>query len=204
MTTQKQSTRERILEAAEEAFGDKGYHETLVDEIVDRTSLSKGGVYFHFPSKEDLFFAVLDRLADRLVSRARAAAERETSPLAAVDAALTTVVSTLGRRRRLARLILLHGYSMGSAFEKKRVEVFDRFAWVIESNLDDAVVSGEVAPVDTALVARLWLGAVNEVVVNWLYRGDSPPADALPTIRRLLIGGLPRPAATADSAVAGG
>ena len=52
---QRAQTRERILEAAELVFADNGYHEALVDDIGKRTSMSKGGLYFHFPSKEDLF-----------------------------------------------------------------------------------------------------------------------------------------------------
>ena len=77
MTTANLQTRDRILEAAEAVFADNGYHDAIVDEIGRRTSLSKGGLYFHFPSKEGLFFAVLDRLADRLVNRAEEAASRE-------------------------------------------------------------------------------------------------------------------------------
>ncbi|MCL6643180.1 MAG: TetR/AcrR family transcriptional regulator, partial [Candidatus Bipolaricaulota bacterium] len=62
----KELTRERILEAAEKLFAEKGFHETAMDEIVRTAKVSKGGVYFHFPSKEELFFALLDKLADAL------------------------------------------------------------------------------------------------------------------------------------------
>ena len=192
MAVHRESTRDRILGAAEDAFADKGYHETLVDEIAGRTPLSKGGFYFHFPSKEDLFFAVIDRLANRLVRQAEAAAASCESPLAGADAALSDVLTRLGRRRRLAKVLLVQGYSMGSAFEKKRVEIFGRFADVIQDRLDRAVEAGEIAPVNTEVVARAWLGAVNEIVVNWVYRGTPTPAEALPVLRTVLIRGLDR------------
>ena len=192
MAVQRESTRERILEAAEDAFADKGYHETLVEEIASRTSLSKGGFYFHFPSKEDLFFAVIDRLAGRLSRRAEEASASCESPLAGVDAALSEVLIRLGRRRRLAKVLLVQGYSMGSAFEKKRVEIFGRFAAVIQDGLDRAIEAGEIAPINTEVVARAWLGAVNEIVVNWVYHGTPTPAQALPVLRTVLVGGLER------------
>lgn len=195
MAVQRETTRDRILEAAEDAFGDKGYHETLVDDIAGRTSLSKGGFYFHFPSKEDLFFAVIDRLANRLTKRAEEAADACDSPLAGADAALSEVVNRLGRRRRLAKVLLVQGYSMGSAFEQKRVEVFGQFAAVIQDGLDRAVNAGEITPINTEVVARAWLGAVNEVIVNWIYRGTPTPSDALPVLRQVLVGGLQRPEA---------
>jgi len=193
MAIQRETTRERILEAAEDAFADQGYHQTLVDDIAGRTSLSKGGFYFHFPSKEDLFFAVIDRLADRLTRRAQEASAACESPLAGADAALSEVLTRLGRRRRLAKVLLVQGYSMGSAFEQKRVETFGRFAAVILDGLDRAVEAGEIAPANTEVVARAWLGAVNEIVVNWVYRGTPTPVEALPVLRTVLVGGLERP-----------
>ncbi len=193
MAIQRETTRERILEAAEDAFADQGYHQTLVDDIAGRTSLSKGGFYFHFPSKEDLFFAVIDRLADRLTRRAQEASAACESPLAGADAALSEVLTRLGRRRRLAKVLLVQGYSMGSAFEQKRVETFGRFAAVIQDGLDRAVEAGEIAPANTEVVARAWLGAVNEIVVNWVYRGTPTPVEALPVLRTVLVGGLERP-----------
>lgn len=189
-TTQKEKTRDRILGAAEQVFASKGYHESLVDDIAEEVSLSKGGIYFHFPSKEDLFFAVLDRLADRLVVKAEEAAARETSPLARAEAALMEVLLRLGKRRRLARILMVQGYSMGNAFEAKRVEIFGRFAEVIKANLDEAVLAGEIRDVDTAIAAHVWLGAINEIVIRWLYEGTPQPASAADSLRSILVHGL--------------
>ncbi len=190
MTTASDATRERILEAAETVFGDKGYHDAIVDDIGRATSISKGGLYFHFPNKEALFFAVMDRLADRLVQRAEKAAAGQTSPLASAEAALEAVLTSLSKRRRLARLLIVQGYSMGNSFERKRAEVFDRFAAVIRVQLARAVSSGEIRPVDTHIAARVWLGAISEVIIHWLYDGGESPVQSLPTIKRLLTVGL--------------
>lgn len=68
--------REKVLSAAREAFAESGYGVPL-DEIAARAGVGPGTVYRHFPSKEDLFEAVVtarveDLLADAR-SRARAA-----------------------------------------------------------------------------------------------------------------------------------
>ena len=44
----KSATRERILDAAAEVFATKGYHSSVVDDIVHDSNTSKGAVYFHF------------------------------------------------------------------------------------------------------------------------------------------------------------
>ena len=191
MTLNSSDTRERILEAAEAVFADNGYHDAIVDEIGRRTSLSKGGLYFHFPSKEGLFFAVLDRLADRLVKRAEAASAGDGPALDRADKALRAVLMSLSRRRRLARLLMVQGYSMGNSFERKRVEIFDRFAAVIRARLEEAVTSGETLPgVDPSIASRIWLGAVNELVIQWLYTGGPSPADRVDEISQMLRRGV--------------
>ena len=55
-------TQERIIKAATELFTSQGYDKTSMQDIIDATGgLSKGAVYHHFRSKEDLFDAVADR-----------------------------------------------------------------------------------------------------------------------------------------------
>lgn len=191
-TTTNNETRTRILEAAEGVFADNGYHDALVDEIGRKTSISKGGLYFHFPSKEDLFFAVLDRLAEQLVKRAEEASKTGNTALERADSALRAVLSVLSRKRRLARLVVVQGYSMGNQFERKRSEIFDRFARVIEEQLQEARDKGETTDIDPALTARIWLGAVNELVIHWLHNGGLSPAQRADEISETLMRGVRR------------
>ena len=176
-------------------FAENGYHEALVDEIGKRTSISKGGLYFHFPSKERLFFAVMDRLADKLVKHAEKATMRADSPIAAAGAALDAVVVALSKRKRLARLLVTQGYSMGNGFESKRSEIFNRFSIVIKRRLDEAKSVGEIGDVDTDLASRIWIGAVNELVVHWLFSHGSSPSDASVELKSQLIASVGRPGA---------
>jgi len=56
-----------LLTAALEVFTAAGYHSAAMDEIADRASVSKPVLYQHFPSKLDLYLAVLDLHIDSLV-----------------------------------------------------------------------------------------------------------------------------------------
>lgn len=56
-------TQERIIKAANELFKRQGYDKTSMQDIINATGgLSKGAVYHHYQSKEDLFDAVANRL----------------------------------------------------------------------------------------------------------------------------------------------
>ena len=59
--------RAQLLAAALEVFTAAGYHSAAMDEIADRAGISKPVLYQHFPSKLDLYLAVLDTHIDSLV-----------------------------------------------------------------------------------------------------------------------------------------
>ena len=59
--------RAQLLGAALEVFTASGYHAASMDEIAERASVSKPVLYQHFPSKLDLYLAVLDQHIDSLV-----------------------------------------------------------------------------------------------------------------------------------------
>lgn len=52
-------TRQRILDAALELFQNNGFHGTSMRQIARRADIALGGIYNHFPSKSDIFVAVL-------------------------------------------------------------------------------------------------------------------------------------------------
>ncbi|MET7452024.1 ScbR family autoregulator-binding transcription factor [Streptomyces sp. NPDC005574] len=53
-------TRKAILEAAGAVFDEHGYASTTISMVLERAEVTKGALYFHFPSKESLAQAVLD------------------------------------------------------------------------------------------------------------------------------------------------
>ena len=56
-------TEERILDVAQRLFLEKGYENTTIQDIVDELSgLTKGAVYHHFKSKDEIMDAVGDRM----------------------------------------------------------------------------------------------------------------------------------------------
>ncbi len=189
MTTQKQQTREKLLGVAEEVFAEHGYYDTAVDEIVEKSGMSKGAVYFHFPSKERLFLAVMDQMSKRLMKRVEREIAPLTDPVERLDRAMETAVRTLTKHKTLAKLLLVKGYTVGHGFAKRRQEIMGRFAEMTEGLIREA--QGNEGAVDAKTAALAWQGAISEVVVRWLETGKPDPVqEALPTLRTMLHGAL--------------
>ena len=182
---------ERILDAATRVFSDKGYHGTLVDEIALQAETSKGGVYFHFPNKQAIFLALLDRLAVTLRERVEAAVSSEPDPIGRAEAALRVVLDTFASHRRLTRVFMVEALGAGPEFNARMMQIRAAFADLIRVHLDEAVAAAAIPPLDTRVVATAWFGAVNEVVTHWAMAEH--PGDlhaAYPTIRAMLLRGI--------------
>ena len=70
--------RKQLLGAAQEIFVAQGYHAAAMDDIAERAGVSKPVLYQHFPSKLELYLALLDQNADVLERRVREALESTT------------------------------------------------------------------------------------------------------------------------------
>jgi TetR/AcrR family transcriptional regulator, transcriptional repressor for nem operon len=63
------STREAILEAANRLIHVHGYNHTSLDDVLRESGVGKGNFYYHFKSKEDLGYAILDQIIASFLER---------------------------------------------------------------------------------------------------------------------------------------
>lgn len=187
MTKNSKTTKDRILDAAMSIFSHKGYYDTHLDEIADASDSSKGSIYFHFPNKEKLFISLVDQFADVIERNVTEAIESEPAGMKRVQMAIESVLETFGKYRRPAKILLVQAVGLGNVFEKKRMEVTDRFANLIQTYLQEAIDVGDIAEVDSEVVAHAWMGAIYNVVIQWVYTGDPDPERIMESLVPLLL-----------------
>jgi TetR/AcrR family transcriptional regulator, fatty acid metabolism regulator protein len=180
-------TRQKILDAAINIFAQKGYHDTRVDEIVAASDTSKGAVYFYFPSKQDIFFAIVDRFIVLLEGRLEQAIAQETHGVERVSRALQVCLATFEQYGSLAKVLLVQAAGLGLPFEDKQIEIQARFARMIQKYLDQAVAEGDIPPIDTEIAAYAWMGAIYDLVIRWVRTGQPEPGRIFPTLQVMLL-----------------
>lgn len=74
--SEKEQIRKRLMEAAENCLGKYGVKKTTVDQLVQMAGISKGAFYQFFPSKEILFFKVLEEFQGSLMEMGMSAQEK--------------------------------------------------------------------------------------------------------------------------------
>jgi AcrR family transcriptional regulator len=202
VTVQKRSRtrRQRLLAAALSIFAEQGYNATAIDDVARASETSKGGLYFHFPSKQALFLSLLDEASQALLDNVHEAIAIEPDPLRRGEIALQEVLRTFGEHRLVARLLLIEANGAGREFTAKHHEMHQAFTSLIASCLDDAVDQGLLPPLDSVIVANAWYGAVNQIVLRWLVTGQPERLEsAFPPLRSLLLHGVFGQASAATS-----
>jgi AcrR family transcriptional regulator len=156
--------REQLLDAAEEVFAAKGYHEATLKEVAARAEFSVGSVYSFFASKDDLFLAVwLRRGAEFLPELDRALADAA-DPVDELHRLVDFQVGFFGRHPHFGRLYLR---SAGSTMLAAEAPTSDRLAEnirVVMGRQADLFRRGQAAgllrPGDPGVLARLLSGIV--------------------------------------------
>jgi len=170
-----------------DVFAAKGYHAAGVDDIVAASRTSKGAFYHYFASKQEIFVTLVDTLGELVETAVEGAIAEERGALAKVEAALRVVLETADSHRGLVKILLVEAVGLGPGFEEKRLEIHRRFAAVIRRHLDRAIGEGSIPQQDTALAAQAWVGALNEVITQWLSGDGSRLLDRLPAARAFLL-----------------
>jgi TetR/AcrR family transcriptional repressor of nem operon len=85
MATKGKQTRQDIIEKSMQLFSVKGYFNTSINDILAATGLTKGGLYGHFRSKEDIWYAVYDQAVTIWRNIVLKGAEEITDPLERIE-----------------------------------------------------------------------------------------------------------------------
>jgi len=97
-----QNSRDKIVDAAEKVVIEVGAAHMTLNAVAEKASVSKGGLLYHFPSKEALLKAMLERRMERFKeAQEKKSGELQCGPTREIKA---YILSTLGRDRKTDRI----------------------------------------------------------------------------------------------------
>ena len=198
--SQKEATRQRVLDAARDLFETKGFDATTVREIASQAGVSVGSVFTTFSSKNDILSQVMaDRLdalyaeLDRLVPHLRGSTADRLRSIFAIHYAFET------RRTRLFLAHIAAAYNWTLSPSSRPYGRNPRLRLVIRDCLSEGVARGDVDPatdleviVDALMASYAWtyrlaawepadaetMGKVMDRHIGLIASGFHPPAAA--------------------------
>lgn len=200
--SQRQETFDKILAAALDLFVSRGFEGTTVDEIAAAAGLTKGAIYFHFATKDDVLLALLDQVEknfvdpmDRRVRRAGPSAREK-------FVAFAHQQSELGvGRTKLAILAIKTSSDFAAGDERfgPRIRhIYRRLYDIVEDIVELGKAQGDFrADISTRQMASFVIATHDGTFLEWQRRGlELKPPEIIYAFRSLVLEALCKPSAS--------
>lgn len=166
----RQARRAQLLEAAMDVFTSQGYHAAAMDDIADRAGVSKPVLYQHFPSKLDLYLALIDAGSAQLTTKIKEALTATRDNRQRVSAAIEAYFSFVSDSAAAFRLLFETDLA-NEAQVRDRVERTDDecAALLVDVIHEDTGLGND----ESTVLAFGLMGMAQNSARRWL-RGDEP------------------------------
>jgi len=164
----RQRRRREILDAAIQAFREKGYHATTLEDIADRLGVRNTALYHYFPDKEAILYechreALVEVMG--LLDEARAHAASPTEQLKYLIRHHVRVMTETLAGSSLAFEV----HSLDAEHEAEVIGQRDRYERGLRAVIRAGIKAGEFRPVDPKITVFAIFGAI-----NWIARWFNP------------------------------
>ncbi len=180
-------TRQLLLDAAEAAFGRRGYFETSVTDITRRAGVAQGTFYVYFPSKRAIF-SELVRHRSREVRRTIRESTRGTADRREVERlGFEAFFRYIGRHRSMYRIVRQAEFVDPALFRW----YYRRFAEGYVRGLREAMRRGEVRSLNPEVLAYCLMGIGDFLGMRWvLWEKGGPRPAVIDTMMEFMLRGL--------------
>lgn len=172
---QRLESTEKILASALRLFVSKGYRSATIDDIARACALTKGAVYFYFPTKAAILLALLEEIEDVMV-RKMVARVSKAGPLVA-DKLIAFLHSGAGTGSEKPELILLFILMLlefngaGDEIEARVKAIYQQICMSVEEVVHRGKLAGEFrTDLETHEIAAVVMAMYNGTFMEWYCR----------------------------------
>ena len=143
--------------------------------IAERMQLTQGALFRHFPNKDAIWQAVMEWVADRLMTRVERAASAAATPLAALEAIYMAHIQFVSEHPGVPRMLFGELQRAEDTAAKRMVQtMIRRYSEHLRSLIEAGKASGALDPdLDVTAAATLFIGSIQGLVMQALLAGDT-------------------------------
>ena len=166
--TRREKRRQQILDCARDAFVDKGYEATTVDDIVARVQVARGTFYLYFQDKRAVFEALLDDFFGRIASTIRSIdlSEGAPAPREQLRDNLRRIVELALAEPGMVKLALRTAPGTDPDLDARLGKFYRALHQFMDESLAEGQGIGLVREGDGALMVSLDLGGLEQILVD--------------------------------------
>ncbi|NMG55601.1 TetR/AcrR family transcriptional regulator [Aromatoleum aromaticum] len=162
------------VEAVVELAGSQNPSEITTSAIAKHMNLTQGALFRHFPTKDAIWQAVMEWVAERLLARIDRAAHGIESPLAAMQAMFMSHVEFVAEHPGVPRMMFGELQRAESTPAKRMVQtLIQRYGERLHRLIENGKACGELsATLDSEAAVTLFIGTIQGLVMQSLLAGD--------------------------------
>ena len=164
VTARGEATRRRILDAAEDVFGEMGYYEASVSEITRRAGVAQGTFYIYFHSKRETFIELVEDIGDRLRATTSAAIQDAPNRIEAERLGYAAFFRFVYAHRRIYRIV----EDAGRVAPEVAREYYRRLSLGYEHGLRAAILAGEISETNEEAIGYALMGIAHFLALRWI------------------------------------
>lgn len=189
-TPRGQRTRQRLLEAAETVFGEKGFENASIFEITRKAGVAQGTFYIYFPDKRAAFRELVKELNHLVRKDIAVAVSGVSDRMEAEWLGFQAFFKFILRRPNLYRIIRQAEFVDYDIFQWH----YAHFSEGYRRNLEEAAGQGQIKQLDAETLAYCFMGISEFLGMRWcLWRNKLPPRKVMDTMFELIGRGMARP-----------
>ena len=186
--------RNQILDAARKCFIEKGYFPTRMEDIAKEAQLSKGGIYFHFEGKQQVFEALVQKEYDDTVTFLTQLSKEIGSYRELFEKLASHYLEFFRQRPDYPRFFLVMAEMAGrdASVRGMLVGIQKQYTQLLAQILQNGIDTGALKPVDPEAMATLLKGILNAIEAYSAIGVDIEMDRLLSAGMMLITGGLLR------------
>ena len=192
----REERRKELLEAARDAFVEKGFQTATIDDIVANADVARGTFYLYFSDKRSVFEALVDEFLMRIGACVKSIVlgPDEPPPVEQLRANIRRIVELALEEPTIVKLALFDATGLDPELDEKLHHFYEGLRTLIAESLEQGQALGMVREGDRRVMVAIGLGGLKEVLVDAVAGHLQVEADAITEeIMRFLSGGLLAP-----------
>lgn len=189
-TPRGEKTMRKILDAAMEEFGEKGFADSSIVAITGRAQVALGTFYTYFDSKEAVFQALVRDMSEQVRLAVMPALTSATDPLSRERGALAALLRLIQSRKQVYRIIDEAEFVDPAGYRQHYVGAAERIAARFRAAADRGELRKEESAFEEEVVAWAVMGANVFVGLRFGVWASEDPDKVAEIVNRLLREGL--------------
>ncbi len=183
--------RDRVVNAAIELFAAQGYDATSVAQLTERAQVARGGFYHHFPSKQDLLYAVYGDLITLQLERMQAILARDESAAVTLRSLIDDLVVTTAASAQRALVYFREMAKLDGEREVRHRQARRRYHDAVIALIRDAQADGSFARVASPETITFTIfGVINELPLWYRPTGPKTPSQIADELADFVLAAL--------------